>query len=110
MPSYNPGGFPWEPVFFYQCQYLAPTYAGRKFHHYIVEIDPSFSGELGIDYKHRIYKGLSLGFYGGWKVAKHMVSAYGLEKNGVPGQTGWQVIESWDFGGYKVGLVVGWEF
>lgn len=110
IPHYDHNGFLWEPIWFYQCQYLTPTYKPIQFHHYTAEIDPSFTGELGIDYKHNIYQGLSMGFYGGWKVARHMVSAYGLEENGIPGKTGWQVIEAWDFGGYKVGFLIEWAF
>lgn len=110
IPQYDSGGFPWEPVWFYQCQYLAPTYGPARFHHYTAEIDSAFTGELGIDYKHRIYKNLSLGFSGAWRVAKHMVSAYGLEEDGIAGKTGWQVIENWDFGGYRLGVLVEWSF
>lgn len=110
MPNYDSGGFCWEPIWFYQVQYLSPPYGNRIFHHYTAEIDPSFTGELGIDYKRNIYNGLSLGLFGAWKVAKHLVSAYGLEPDGIPGKTGWQVVESWDFGGYKVGVLAEWEF
>lgn len=111
MPSYDPNGFIWEPVWFYQCQYLAPTYAGIKFHHYMVEIEPSFTGELGLDCQKHIWKGLSLGFFGAYKFARHEVATYGLEIDGVPGRTGWQVIDpSFNFGGYRIGVLAEWRF
>lgn len=111
MPDYDANGFGWEGVWFYQNQYLSPTYRkGCPFHHYQVEIDDAFTGEIGLEYKHKIYKALYLGLSGSYKVARHEVSTFGLEPDGIPGVTGWQVIEDRDFGGYNVGFMVGYDF
>jgi len=106
IPRYDPNGFAWEPVWFYQCQHLAPTYQPERFDHYVATIDNAFTGELGLDYKQRFTDHVSLGLFGAWKIARHEVSAYGLEPDGNPGETGWQVIEGWDFGGYRVGVIM----
>lgn len=111
MPDYDATGFGAEGIWFYQCQYLAPTYAPHKpFKHYTTEIDDSMTGEVGIDYKKQLWKDLYVGMSAGWKVAKLDVATFGVDEGGIPGTTGWQVIRNWDFGGYCVGFSVEWKF
>lgn len=110
MPDYSKDNFGWEGVYFYQCQSLAPTYFPQRFQHYTAEIKDAFTGEVGLSYDYLLTKHIAAGLSASYKYAKHTLNTYGLNKDGVPGQTGWQTNDQFDFGGYNVGFQVRYVF
>jgi len=101
--------WPWEGIYFRQCQYLAPTYAPASFDNYRVDFSPNYGAEAGLDFTKQIYGGLSLGISAGYRILKLDEMNYGWDNGGSPGITGWQMGEQRDFGGYIVSGIIKYE-
>ena len=110
IPQYDEDGFFWEALYYRQIKYWVPPLKDHKFDNYNVNFDSEVGGEIGLDFKKRVWEDLHLGITAGYRYLRINEYICGWNDGGAAGVTGWILEQNVDFGGWNVGATVEWRF